>query len=146
VIKICTTEFEPYKELEAYQSQQKKVLSGKQGATNIFVGTMRDFNEGKQVQRMTLEHYPGMTEQQLEKIVSAAKEQWELLDTLVIHRVGDVFPDDILVLVVVWSVHRGSAFDACRFIMEALKSRVPFWKKEILKDGFCRWVEKNTDG
>lgn len=146
MIKICTTEFEPYKELEAYQTKQKSVLSGKQGAANIFVGTMRDFNEGQEVKGMTLEHYPGMTEKQLEKIVAEAKEQWPLLDTMVIHRVGDVFPDDILVLVAVWSVHRGAAFDACRFIMEALKARAPFWKKEILKDGSRRWVDKNTNG
>lgn len=146
MIKICTAEFKPYQELEAYQVQQKNKLAGKQGAANIFVGTMRDFNAGEEVQGMTLEHYPVMTEKQLEKIVSEAKEQWLLLDTLVIHRVGDVFPDDVLVLVVVWSVHRGAAFDACRFIMEALKSRAPFWKQEILKDGSCRWVDKNTDG
>jgi molybdopterin synthase catalytic subunit len=146
VIKICTAEFKPYQELEAYQVQQKNKLAGKQGAANIFVGTMRDFNAGEEVQGMTLEHYPVMTEKQLEKIVSEAKEQWSLLDTLVIHRVGDVFPDDVLVLVVVWSVHRGAAFDACRFIMEALKSRAPFWKQEILKDGSRRWVDKNTDG
>ncbi len=146
MIKICTSELEPYKEIEAYQIQQKKVLLGKQGAANIFIGTMRDFNEGEEVKGMTLEHYPGMTEKQLEHVVAETEAQWSLLDTLVIHRVGDVFPDDVLVLVVVWSVHRGTAFDACRFIMEALKSKVPFWKKEILSDGSRRWVDKNTDG
>ena len=146
MIKICTSELEPYKEIEAYQIKQKSSLLGKQGAANIFIGTMRDFNEGEEVKGMTLEHYPGMTEKQLEHVVAEAEAQWSLLDTLVIHRVGDVFPDDVLVLVVVWSVHRGAAFDACRFIMEALKSKVPFWKKEILKDGSRRWVDKNTDG
>lgn len=146
MIKICTSAFEPYKEIEAYQIQQKKSLAGKQGAANVFVGTMRDFNEGEEVKGMTLEHYPGMTEKQLQHVLAEAAEQWPLLDSLVIHRVGDVFPDDVLVLVAVWSAHRGAAFDACRFIMEALKSKVPFWKKEILKDGECRWVDKNTDG
>jgi molybdopterin synthase catalytic subunit len=146
MIKIVLSEFDPYKELQAYQAQQKNKLLGQQGAMNIFIGTMRDFNEGEEVKGMTLEHYPGMTEKQLEHILTEAQEQWPLLETLIIHRVGDVFPDDVLVLVAVWSVHRGAAFDACRFIMEALKSRAPFWKKEILKDGSHRWVEKNTDG
>ncbi|SCN46743.1 Molybdenum cofactor biosynthesis protein MoaE [methanotrophic endosymbiont of Bathymodiolus azoricus (Menez Gwen)] len=75
-----------------------------------------------------------------------AERQWSILDVLVIHRVGDVFLDDVLVLVVVWSGHRGGAFDASRFIMETLKSKVPFWKKEILADDKSRWVAKNTDG
>jgi len=107
---------------------------------------MRDFNEGELVKGMTLEHYPGMTEKQLDAVVQEARQQWALLDALVIHRVGDVFPDDVLVLVAVWSVHRGDAFDASRFIMEALKSKVPFWKKEILADDESRWVAKNTEG
>ena len=107
---------------------------------------MRDFNEGDKVKGMTLEHYPGMTEKQLELVVTEAGKQWSLLDSLVIHRVGDVYPDDVLVLVAIWSVHRGDAFDASRFIMEELKSNVPFWKKEILADDNSRWVAKNTDG
>jgi len=146
MIKITSSEFEPYRELEQYQLQQKAQLSGKQGAANVFVGTMRDFNDGESVKGMTLEHYPEMTEKQLEHVLADAKKQWPVLDALVIHRVGDVFPDDVLVLVAVWSAHRGAAFDACRFIMEALKSRVPFWKQEILNDDTRRWVAKNTDG
>jgi len=146
MIKITASEFSPYRELEQYQLQQQAQLSGKQGAANVFVGTMRDFNDGEAVKGMTLEHYPEMTEKQLEHVLAEAKKQWPVLDALVIHRVGDVFPDDVLVLVAVWSAHRGAAFDACRFIMEALKSRVPFWKKEILNDDSRRWVAKNTDG
>jgi len=145
MIKIVPSEFDPFAEVQAYQKKQQ-ALSGKYGATNIFVGTMRDFNEGELVKGMTLEHYPGMTEKQLDAVVQEAERQWALLDALVIHRVGDVFPDDVLVLVVVWSVHRGDAFDASRFIMEALKSKVPFWKKEILADDQSRWVAKNTEG
>ncbi len=145
MIKIVPEEFDPFAEVQAYQKKQQ-ALSGKYGATNIFVGTMRDFNEGELVKGMTLEHYPGMTEKQLLAVVQEAEQQWALLDSLVIHRVGDVFPDDVLVLVAVWSVHRGVAFDASRFIMEALKSKVPFWKKEILADDQSRWVAKNTDG
>ena len=145
MIKIVSTGFDPFIEVPAYQKQQQ-LLAGKYGATNLFIGTMRDFNEGDSVKGMTLEHYPGMTEKQLARVVSEAGDQWDFLDSLVIHRVGDVFPDDVLVLVAIWSVHRGAAFDASRFIMEALKSQVPFWKKEILADDNSRWVEKNTDG
>jgi len=145
MIKIVPEEFDPFAEVQAYQKKQQ-ALSGKYGATNIFVGTMRDFNEGELVKGMTLEHYPSMTEKQLDAVAQEAEQQWALLDSLVIHRVGDVFPDDVLVLVAVWSVHRGDAFDASRFIMEALKSKVPFWKKEILADDQSRWVAKNTDG
>ena len=94
---------------------------------------------------MTLEHYPGMTEKELGRIVDEAQQQWALLDVLVIHRVGDLLPNDPIVLVAVWSAHRKDAFEACRHIMEALKSRAPFWKKEQLDNAF-RWVEKNTDG
>ncbi len=145
MIKIVPEEFDPFAEVQAYQKKQQ-ALSGKYGATNVFVGTMRDFNEGELVKGMTLEHYPGMTEKQLDAVAQEAEQQWALLDSLVIHRVGDVFPDDVLVLVAVWSVHRGDAFDASRFIMEALKSKVPFWKKEILADDQSRWVAKNTEG
>lgn len=145
MIKIISEEFDPFAEVQAYQKQQQ-ALSGKYGATNIFIGTMRDFNEGERVKGMTLEHYPGMTEKQLLAVVQEAERQWSILDVLVIHRVGDVFLDDVLVLVVVWSGHRGGAFDASRFIMETLKSKVPFWKKEILADDKSRWVAKNTDG
>ena len=145
MIKIVPSEFNPFLEVQEYQKQQH-VLTGKYGATNLFIGTMRDFNDGDKVKGMTLEHYPGMTEKQLGLVVAKAGKQWSLLDSLVIHRVGDVYPDDVLVLVAIWSVHRGDAFDASRFIMEELKSNVPFWKKEILTDDNSRWVAKNTDG
>ncbi len=145
MIKIVETEFDPYAEIQAYQHAQM-TLRGQYGATGVFVGTMRDFNDGDQVKGMLLEHYPGMTEKQLASVVADAEQQWPLLESLVVHRVGAVYPEDVLVLVAIWSVHRGEAFDACRFIMEALKSRVPFWKKEILADDASRWVAKNTDG
>jgi len=145
VIKVLETEFDPFVEVPAYQRQQE-ALRGKQGALSLFVGTMRDFNDGNRVKGMHLEHYPEMTQKQLAIVITEAESQWNLLDTQLIHRVGDVFPDDVLVSVAVWSVHRGDAFDASRFIMEALKSRVPFWKKELLEDASSRWVTKNTDG
>jgi molybdopterin synthase catalytic subunit len=107
---------------------------------------MRDFNEGDHVKGMNLEHYPGMTESQLEKIVAEAQTRWPIIDSLLIHRVGDIFPNEPIVLVAIWSSHRGDAYDANRYIMEALKSRAPFWKKEVLTSELERWVLKNTDG
>ena len=118
---------------------------GQYGATASFVGTMRDFNEGESVRSMTLEHYPGMTEKHLEKICEDARQKWDLLDTLILHRIGDIQIADPIVLVCVWSAHRAEAFDACRFIMEDLKSKAPFWKQESTATG-RRWVDKNTSG
>ncbi|NOY66004.1 MAG: molybdenum cofactor biosynthesis protein MoaE [Gammaproteobacteria bacterium] len=141
MIHIRDTAFQPWDEIQAYQNTLS--IEGKYGATAVFVGSMRDFNEGDDVQAMTLEHYPGMTEKYLEKIIQQANDKWDLLDTLVIHRVGNIMPNDPIVLVVVWSAHRTNAFDASRFIMEELKSKAPFWKKEVLDNG-SRWVGKNT--
>lgn len=143
-IEIRETGFDPWQELSRYQESLRE-LSGKYGATSSFVGTMRDFNEGDTVRGMLLEHYPGMTERHLQHVLEEARRRWSLLDGLIIHRIGELYPDDPIVLVAVWSAHRAAAFEACRFIMEELKSRAPFWKKEILVDG-QRWVEKNTAG
>lgn len=145
-VRLFPDRLEPYAELAAYERDLiSRFGAGQYGATTSFVGSMRDFNEGDEVSGMTLEHYPGMTEKELGRIVDEARERWSLLDELIIHRVGDMLPNDPIVLVAVWSAHRKDAFEACRHIMEALKSRVPFWKKEQLDDTF-RWVEKNTDG
>jgi len=143
LIEIKTSSFNPWDEIKLYQ--KKMDMEGQYGATASFVGTMRDFNEDKHVQSMTLEHYPGMTEKHLEKICTDAKQKWDLLDTLVIHRVGDIEIADPIVLVCVWSAHRAEAFDACRFIMEYLKSKAPFWKQELTAAG-KRWVDKSTPG
>jgi molybdopterin synthase catalytic subunit len=144
-VKICTEAFNPWQEAQDYQDSALDSLV-KFGATNIFIGTMRDYNEGVGVQGMTLEYYPGMTEKQLAKILADAGQQWQIIDAHIVHRVGEIRPDDAIVMVAVWSSHRGDAFDACRFIMEALKSTAPFWKKEMLSSGQTRWVEKNSDG
>ncbi len=145
-IEIRELPFAPWEALQRYESEVvADRYSGKFGASAVFVGSMRDFNEGDEVRGMTLEHYPGMTEQELGRIVAEAREQWALLDELIIHRVGDLLPNEPIVLVAVWSAHRKDAFEACRHIMEALKSRAPFWKKEQL-DSSSRWVDKNTDG
>jgi len=144
-IKIVDDIFDPWQEIQQFQSSAND-MQGKYGATSIFVGTMRDFNEGDNVKGMTLEHYPGMTEKQLTAIVDEAMQKWSVIDALVVHRVGDIFPDEPIVLVAVWTSHRGDAFDSSRDIMEALKSKAPFWKKEILLTDAERWVGKNTDG
>ena len=110
------------------------------GAVASFIGLVRDVNEGDSVSEMTLEHYPGMTEKALEDIVAQAKQRWTLIDALVIHRFGTLRPGDQIVLVLVTSAHRGEAFAACEFLMDYLKTRAPFWKKEQTPQG-ARWVD-----
>ncbi len=144
-IEIRPEPFDPLAELRNHQARLAQRHRGRYGACASFIGTMRDHNEGDAVRAMHLEHYPGMTERQLEKIIHEAEHGWPLLDALVIHRVGPLAPHDPIVLVAVWSAHRAAAFDACRFIMEALKSRAPFWKRETLLAGE-RWVEKSSAG
>lgn len=143
-VEILDRPFDPWRELVRYQDEHAELL-GKFGATAVFVGSMRDINEDDNVRAMTLEHYPGMTERHLEEICTDARTRWDLLEILVIHRVGDLRPGDPIVLVAVWSAHRAAAFDASRHVMEELKSRAPFWKKEVLDDGH-RWVVANTRG
>jgi len=143
-VQVIDGAFDPWRELANYQDNHLTV--GQYGATATFVGTMRDFNDGDDVTGMTLEHYPGMTEAQLQRIIDEAQAQWSLDDALIVHRVGLIHPGDPIVLVACWSAHRAAAFDACRHLMEALKSSAPFWKKETLQDQSHRWVEKNTDG
>jgi len=110
------------------------------GAVASFIGVARDVNDGERVAAMTLEHYPGMTERALEDIVAQAKRRWDVIDILVIHRVGELKPLDQIVLVAVTGAHRGEAFAACEFVMDYLKTEAPFWKKETTPDG-TRWVE-----
>ena len=139
---------EPFKPWQLLLDYEQQSMQGKRdyGATATFIGTMRDFNQGDDVVSMFLEHYPAMTENKLHQLIDQANKQWSLLNTLIIHRIGYIYPSDPIVLVAVWSVHRKEAFEASRFLMEQLKSKVPFWKKEILSDGTERWVEKNTKG
>jgi molybdopterin synthase catalytic subunit len=113
------------------------------GAVASFIGVCRDANDGDAVSTMTLEHYPGMTEKALEKIVAEARERWKVTDVLVVHRVGELKPTDQIVLVVVAGGHRGEAFAACEFVMDYLKTKAPFWKKEQTPRG-ARWVEARS--
>jgi len=142
-VQLRESAFDPWRELAAHQSTNLR--GGAFGATAVFVGTMRDFTGERPVQRMFLEHYPGMTERELERIVAECGAPFDVLDTLVLHRVGGIEPGDPIVLVAVWSAHRAEAFTVCRDVMEALKSRAPFWKRETTPAGE-RWVEENTPG
>jgi len=133
----------PWAELADYE--RRCLEAGRYGATAAFVGTMRDFNDDDTVRSMFLEHYAGMTERALQRIVDGAVAEHGLLEAHVVHRVGDISPGEPIVLVATWSAHRAAAFDACRAIMEELKSRAPFWKREQRASG-SRWVESNTPG
>ncbi len=114
------------------------------GAVVSFVGTVRDINEGDEVAILELEHYPGMTEKALEKIRLEAHDRWSLEASLIIHRIGKMYPTDQIVLVAVASRHRENAFHAAHFIMDYLKTNAPFWKKETLPDGEVRWVDSRV--
>ena len=144
-IRVSDSALDPYREIQQYQATQSH-LQGKYGATTVFVGSMREMNQEAAVLKMQLEHYPGMTEQYLQTIAQQAIDKWGLLDVLIVHRVGEIKPEDPIVVVAVWSAHRAQAYEANRFLMEELKSRAPFWKKETLADQQTRWVEKNTPG
>ena len=133
--RVQEEDFDVGRELEGLTRGRTDV-----GALASFVGLVRDANDGDAIRGMTLEHYPGMTEKALEEICAQAHSRWDLIDTLVIHRVGALAPGDRIVLVGVTSAHRGEAFAACEFIMDYLKTRAPFWKREDTPAG-TRWVE-----
>ena len=134
--------FKPYEELLRYQ--ESNIRLGSHGATASFVGSMRDFNLDDCVSRMTLEHYPSMTQHFLDRLCEATIERYDLEACLVIHRYGEILPGDPIVLTAAWSAHRAEAFDACRHLMEELKSNAPFWKKEVTDDG-VRWVHNEKE-
>jgi molybdopterin synthase catalytic subunit len=134
-VSILSHPFDP-------EAEQRVLRAGnpRLGALVSFVGLMRDINEGDTIRGMHLEHYPGMTEKALAAIVDEARRRWELELVRVVHRVGDLSPEEPIVLVAVASRHRGTAFRACEFIIDYLKTRAPFWKKERTAHGE-RWVE-----
>ena len=139
-VRVQQADFDLNAELTALRAGDARV-----GALASFVGLVRDVSHGTGVSEMTLEHYPGMTEKALANIVAEAQKRWDIYATLVIHRVGPLKPCDQIVLVAVTSAHRGEAFAACEFIMDYLKTRAPFWKKEATADG-GRWVDaRETD-
>jgi molybdopterin synthase catalytic subunit len=136
-VEITSKIFDPWEELQAYE--KTLIAQGKYGAVATFVGTMRDYNEGDMVQAMFLEHYPGMTEKYLQTLSETALQRWDILETLIIHRIGEIKPGETIVLVAAWAGHRAPAFESCRFLIDELKSRAPFWKQETLSEG-VRWL------
>ena len=134
-VRVQAGDFDVGQEVARLRAHERSV-----GAIAAFIGTVRDVNDAASITGMTLEHYPGMTEAALEDIVDEARQRFDIVDALVIHRVGALLPGDQIVLVAVTSAHRGMAFQACEFVMDMLKTRAPFWKKERMPDGE-RWVE-----
>ena len=132
-VSVQEADFDVGAELAALSSGRQDV-----GAVASFVGLVRA--DKAAVAAMTLEHYPGMTEKALDAIVAEAQGRWDIHGVRVIHRVGRLLPGDRIVMVAVASAHRGEAFAACEFIMDYLKTRAPFWKKEEMPDG-ARWVD-----
>ncbi|AHK16985.1 MAG: molybdopterin synthase catalytic subunit MoaE [Thalassolituus sp.] len=137
-ITVQTDDFNIADEYQALCGQNTET-----GAIVFFSGLVRDRNEGIDVTGLFLEHYPGMTERSLEDIVKQARLRWPILQVRLIHRVGQLDINDQIVFVGVSSAHREAAFDACRFIMDFLKTEAPFWKKETRTDGH-HWIESQT--
>jgi molybdopterin synthase catalytic subunit len=135
MVRVQPEDFDVAREIAALRAGDARV-----GAVASFIGTVRDVNDAAAISTLTLEHYPGMTEKALEAIVAEARARFDIYDALIVHRVGPLRPTDQIVLVAVTGAHRGEAFDACRFLMDYLKTRAPFWKKESTPDGE-RWVE-----
>lgn len=131
--------FDPWQEIQQHLTANPS-LRVQAGANAVFVGGMRELNQGHSVSAMTLEHYPAMTVRYLAEACAHVAAAHAILDTLVVHRVGAVTPGETLVAVAVWAVHRAPAFSACRELMEDLKRRAPFWKREETAAG-PRWVE-----
>jgi molybdopterin synthase catalytic subunit len=136
VIRVQTEDFDPGSELEQLRLQNH----GRAGAIVSFTGLVRDLNDGENITRMTLEHYPGMTEKVLADLEREAQTRWELTATLISHRVGPLLPDDRIVFVAAASAHRQQAFRACEYLIDTLKTSAPFWKKETTAGGE-RWVK-----
>jgi molybdopterin synthase catalytic subunit len=137
-VRVQTADFDVAHELAQLRADDPRI-----GALASFVGLVRDVNDDARVSAMTLEHYPGMTEKALLQIVAEAKTRWPFFDALIVHRVGELKPTEQIVLVAVSAAHRGEAFAACEFIMDYLKTRAPFWKKEQTPTG-ARWVDART--
>jgi molybdopterin synthase catalytic subunit len=134
-VRIQSEDFDAGREIAALRRGNPGI-----GAIASFIGVVRDVNGSERIAEMTLEHYPGMTEKSIAGIVDQAKSRWSIFDALVVHRIGLLKPLDQIVLVGVTGAHRGDAFAACEFIMDYLKTRAPFWKKEQTVEGE-RWVE-----
>ncbi len=135
MIRVQQEDFDIGHEIDALTSGNTAI-----GGICTFTGTVRDMGGDSQVTAMTLEHYPGMTEKALAGIEAEAGARWPLSASLIVHRYGRLEPGDRIVLVIAASAHRQAAFDACQFLMDWLKTKAPFWKKEEVEDGI-KWVE-----
>lgn len=129
----------------ALAARLREATQGRAGACVHFVGTVRDYRPGAASRSLYLEHYPGMCEREIDAICSQACARWAILDTLVVHRVGELPLADPIVFVGVAAMHRTPAFRACEYIIDALKTRAPFWKREQLADGRSFWVRQQQD-
>ncbi len=134
-VRVRQQDFDMNEELERLRAGRHDI-----GAIVSFLGTVRDIHNGETVLSMELEHYPEMTENVLRDIADEARKRWDVLGVTIIHRVGKLKPSDQIVLIAVASGHRGEAFSACEYIIDTLKTRAPFWKKEETPNG-VRWVE-----
>ncbi|NBQ85564.1 MAG: molybdenum cofactor biosynthesis protein MoaE [Methylophilaceae bacterium] len=134
-VRVQTQDFDAGLEINALRSSNPNI-----GAVAAFIGQVRDLNDGDQISGLELEHYPEMTEKSLQAIVDQAKKRWDIIDAVIVHRVGKLKPLDQIVLVLVAASHRKEAFAACEFVMDYLKTEAPFWKKEQTPAG-ARWVE-----
>lgn len=114
------------------------------GGLCVFVGTVRDVSNGRAIASMTLEHYPGMAERELARLEEAAISRWPLAGVCIVHRFGRLRPAERIVLVAVASAHRAAAFEACRFLIDRLKTDAPFWKSEETPEG-AHWVEARRE-
>jgi molybdopterin synthase catalytic subunit len=134
-VLIQTDDFDLGREVAQLRAGDTRV-----GAVCVFVGTVRDRNEGDDVATLELEHYPGMTEKAIEDMIQEAQKRFDIFASRVVHRVGLMRPADQIVMVAVTSAHRGQSFMACEFLMDYLKTQAPFWKKELTPNG-ARWVD-----
>ena len=140
-VEVVTGPFDPEGRM---RRRSGSLAAGSWGAMSSFVGVMRRRSEGRELISMELEHYPGMTERELEKLARTAMEKWSLVDVLLVHRVGMIAPGEAIVLVACWGGHRSGALAATAYLIDELKQRAPFWKKEHLLDDSSRWVECNN--
>lgn len=134
-VRVQAEDFDPRQEIASFPQEAIRAAGGEVS----FIGLVRDYSESSDILAMEIEHYPGMTERELERVCAEAAQRYEILDSLVIHRYGRLLPSDRIVQVTVWSRHRAAAFDACRYIIDELKTRAPFWKQEVTPAG-RRWV------
>lgn len=139
MVVVQTEDFDPAALYETLQAH----AAGDAGAIVSFIGTVRDYAPDEATRSLFLDHYPGMCEREIQALCDTAAQRWDILDSLVVHRVGELSLGERIVFVGVASAHRGEAFRACEYIIDALKTRAPFWKRETLESGRTFWVRQH---